>query len=137
MSFINLTNWIIKKKKCQETHQHNRNMSTKKVKECIEGLPKQNSIEQIYGWLENEENERENFSYIEEYDDNHGDVIYGDIENQLQASFVKLRDVHPKKLLGKYLGGRFIHRFDTRKQLNIEALNNISMVNNKNIVNKK
>ena len=137
MPFIHLTNWLIKKKKCHETHQRNKNMPKKRVKGYIKCLPKQDSIEQIYGWLENEENERENFSYIEDYDDNHGDVNYRDMDNHLQTTLLKIRDIHPKKLLGKYLHGRFMNRFDTRKEHNIEARTNISMKNNINIVNRK
>lgn len=136
MSFKYLINWLIKKKKCKDIHQHNKNMSKKKMKEYIECLPKQELIERIYGWLENEENETEIFSYIEDEDDNRGDVNYLHIENHLDTSFVKLRDIHQKEILGKYLHGSFMKKFDRRKQKNIEALTNISMMNNKNIVNR-
>ena len=127
MSCLPFTDWIQKKKNCPEieTHQHNRStnntcISKKKVKDYIESLQTENLMESICHWLENDENEKENYSYMDKSDDalslNESD---DDLHERLKTKVVKLKDIRPKKLLENYMHEFFIHKLDPLKCTNV------------------
>ena len=74
MYCLPIKEWILRKKNCPEIESHQHKTSTKgkyisKVKEFVKSLPTEDLIEWICHWLENYENEKQNYSFKEESDD--------------------------------------------------------------------
>ena len=77
--------------------------SRRKMRESIESLPKQDLFERIYHWLENNENDSENYFYNEESDDQ-------DYEVRFKLKNTKLKDLHPIKIQEEYLQGGLMQK---------------------------
>ena len=90
------------------------------MKEFVESLATEDLIERICHWLENDENEKQNYSYMEKSDDSLSlNGSNDDFDERLKTKRIRLKDIHPKKLLGNYLRGCFIHKLDPLKCTNV------------------
>ena len=78
-------------------------LSQKKIKESIENLPKQDVFDNIYHWLENNENKAENSTYDEQ--SNASSSNGSEEEYHVSMKIRKSMDVHPINIQEEYLQG--------------------------------
>merc|ERR1712130_54449 len=119
MSCIPLLHIALRRKKtskefCQQKQERSGSLSRRKTKEIIENLPKENLMDRVNNWLENYENELENFAYMERSNETF-DETDDDFDERIKSKNLNLKAINPKKLLGNYLRGCFIHKLDPTK----------------------